>query len=38
MTFGSGFVFGLACGVLLMGCFAAIAVIVDKIREALSEQ
>ena len=38
MTFGSGFVFGLVCGVLLMGCFAAIAVIVDKIREMFGNE
>lgn len=38
MTFGSGFLFGLICGVSLMGALVALAVVIDKIREALREQ
>lgn len=37
MTFGSGFLFGLICGVFLMGALVALAVVIDKIRETLNE-
>lgn len=38
MTFGSGFVFGLICGVFLMGAFVALAVVIDKIREMFGNE
>lgn len=42
MTFGSGFVFGLACGVLGVGLLIAVAFVVelliDKIREMVSNE